>query len=326
MLLFTVATALASPCDSLLLNVEIAESGFKIQGADDILYPDGRIATADNPRLRCTVDTCAEVGDYHWAGLAQELATVKNKCPDADRVHIVPHAGTRHDVLLSTIDVANDRFPTAHLGGGAQGYPEEGSVPKAASVLVRPGQIQVGATAMTIGTNVGDPLKQALRTEGTITKDELTLEVADSVPFSDVREVMRAAGQVGYTTFHHSAPDAKKRVTTYAPGGGEWVIEEEPKPTLGELSQNEVLVGINKAAPGVLSCYNQALGRDATLSGQVVTRFTIDVDGTVAEVAVTEGMEDTLDACVAEAVKGATFPKPRGGQAIATFPFKLSPG
>ena len=122
MLLFTVATALASPCDSLLLNVEIASSGFKIQGADAILYPEGRIATADNPDLRCRVSECAEVGDYHWTGLAKNLAAVKNACPSADRIHVVPSAETRHDVMLSAIDVANDRFATVYIGGGAQGY------------------------------------------------------------------------------------------------------------------------------------------------------------------------------------------------------------
>ena len=179
---------------------------------------------------------------------------------------------------------------------------------------------------MTNGSNVAVPLKKALQTEGNTDKTALTIEVVDSVPFSEYREVIRVAGQVGYTTFEHGAPDSSKLLTTHRPGGGVWTVEQDEKPTVGELSPAEVNQGIQAAAPGVLGCYNQALGRDATLSGQVVTRITIDTDGSVAEVAITEGMEATLDACVADAVKGATFPAPRGGQAIATFPFALSPG
>ncbi len=79
----------------------------------------------------------------------------------------------------------------------------------------------------------------------------------------------------------------------------------------------------------VRACYNDGLGRDPGLEGRVVTEFKIDGEGRVMgppRIATSVG-DVEVDTCVAGAVEGWRFPKPRGGgEVLVTYPFVLSPG
>ena len=50
-LLLSMSLAQAATCDDVLLNVSLDDKGFHVRGADDVLYPGGRPAIADNPAI-----------------------------------------------------------------------------------------------------------------------------------------------------------------------------------------------------------------------------------------------------------------------------------
>ncbi len=72
-------------------------------------------------------------------------------------------------------------------------------------------------------------------------------------------------------------------------------------------------------------CYNQGLARDPSLRGRVEVQFTINEAGKVptAVVASTTLKDASVGTCVAQAVKRWTFPKPKGGNVVVTYPFVL---
>jgi Ca-activated chloride channel family protein len=75
-------------------------------------------------------------------------------------------------------------------------------------------------------------------------------------------------------------------------------------------------------------CYEQGLGRNPNLQGQISGRFIIGNDGGIA--AVTNGGSDLPDAgvvtCVLNAFKGLSFPQPEGGVVTVIYPILFAPG
>lgn len=89
-----------------------------------------------------------------------------------------------------------------------------------------------------------------------------------------------------------------------------------------------------------VACYNEGLKRIPSLAGRVAVKFVIDPDGRVAEASsvtsdastsgsgAPKGMVTTLAdekvvACVLEAYRGLTFPRPQGGRAVVIYPIEL---
>ncbi|HVE83555.1 MAG TPA: AgmX/PglI C-terminal domain-containing protein, partial [Myxococcales bacterium] len=76
----------------------------------------------------------------------------------------------------------------------------------------------------------------------------------------------------------------------------------------------------------VVRCRAAALAQDPDLSGQLVLRWTVDVEGQVdgvVEVLPGKLAGTALGDCVAEAVQGWKFPRHAEAQGPITFPFQF---
>jgi len=316
-LLMTLGAAEAATCDDVLLNVSLDSKGFHVRGADDVLYPGGRPAIADNPEMKCTTASCGGVDDFNWLGLDKTLDRLKGQCPAVSDVQVVLSPELTHDVFLEALDHLDSRFPNVMVGGGAQGYGGGGS-PTTSSMLLRPKQVVVYDRAFSLDS---DPTVLAKAFDlGIKPVTTLKIEAADSATFAELALIMNAAGKAGYTRFEHADPTGNRLHKTTTPGGGELAPVKK-----AEISAKALNAGIQPVGPAVLACYNEALGRDASLKGTIEVSITISAKGHVLGTEVTQGIEPALDKCVAEAVEDATFAAP-GGVVVTSFPFNLSPG
>lgn len=316
-LLLSMSLAQAATCDDVLLNVSLDDKGFHVRGADDVLYPGGRPAIADNPEMKCSTATCAAVGDFNWAGLDATLDRLQGACPTVEGAQVVLSAELTHDVFLEALDHVDARFPNVIVGGGAQGY-GGGGTPTTSAMLLRPGQLVVYDRAFSLDSDAS-VLAQAFEL-GTKAQTTLKIEAADSATFGELAGVMRAASSAGYVRFEHSDPNGKRLHKTTTPGGGGFAPVKR-----AEISSQELNAGIQPVVPAVLGCYNDALAKDPGLKGTVEVSITITAQGHVSGVEVTSGIEPHLDRCVSEAVEDARFAAP-GGLVVRTFPFALAPG
>ncbi len=97
----------------------------------------------------------------------------------------------------------------------------------------------------------------------------------------------------------------------------------------GEIRSNASLLAVlQRYAPGIRYCYDNALKRDATLGGKLVLRLTVEADGGVSEAAVLEdGLRSAavLD-CVLAQVKAWSFGAVPAGRVSFRAPFVFTPG
>ncbi len=70
-------------------------------------------------------------------------------------------------------------------------------------------------------------------------------------------------------------------------------------------------------------CYERALAKNPSLTGKVQVTWTIAVDGSVSDAVIkSDDMHDAAVAsCLVARVKRWTFPKPKGGVVVVTYPF-----
>lgn len=80
--------------------------------------------------------------------------------------------------------------------------------------------------------------------------------------------------------------------------------------------------------PDVKRCYDLVLARDPNAKGRVTIAFEIDARGKVPTASVQESTMKVPDAavCIAAAVTGWKFPRPRSGAVKVVQPFALEPG
>ena len=100
---------------------------------------------------------------------------------------------------------------------------------------------------------------------------------------------------------------------------------EEDAPALG---RDEAVVKkvIDSHMPAIKYCYNKELRKDASLSGTVVVRFTVNDKGDVAEAVVDVSTleNETVETCMVSEIKSWDFPEPRGGiEVVINYPFKF---
>lgn len=97
----------------------------------------------------------------------------------------------------------------------------------------------------------------------------------------------------------------------------------------GEVRSNASLLAVlQRYAPGIRYCYDNALKRDATLGGKLVLRLTVEADGSVSETQVLEdglGSSEVLD-CVLAQVKAWDFGAVPAGRVSFRAPFVFTPG
>ncbi len=96
----------------------------------------------------------------------------------------------------------------------------------------------------------------------------------------------------------------------------------------GSLSREDVLKVINKNFHAVQACYERALMQKPNLSGRIAFDWTVSTSGSVKGVRVrssTLGNPQVAN-CIAGLIKRWKFPRPKGGEAVITFPFLFRVG
>jgi hypothetical protein len=89
-----------------------------------------------------------------------------------------------------------------------------------------------------------------------------------------------------------------------------------------QLDRDEIKRVIKRAMPGIKFCYEQGLRQNATLGGKIRIRFVVAANGSVASSNPIEGIESSVDSCVANKISQLSFPMPQGGNiAEITYPF-----
>jgi hypothetical protein len=114
-------------------------------------------------------------------------------------------------------------------------------------------------------------------------------------------------------------------------------------PQAGKLRASQIQDVIRERFGDFTSCYAQALKRDRTLSGRVIVRFVIGIDGRVSDAGDGSSVPVPPDAvvppsdpkvppltdkftvgCMVAAARALTFPKPDGGTVTVFYPFVLT--
>lgn len=98
--------------------------------------------------------------------------------------------------------------------------------------------------------------------------------------------------------------------------------------TIGGLDASLIDEVIKRHLPQIKYCYSRALQRQTDLAGKVVVRFTIAKDGSVSSSSVKSSSmgSSEVETCVARRIGALTFPQPKGGIVIVSYPFVFAPG
>ena len=140
-------------------------------------------------------------------------------------------------------------------------------------------------------------------------------ETSPPLPASSPRDGGRSTAR----SIDHS-PDATASATRSA------------EPSTNRISKESVQAAMQAVRPQVKACYDQALGQDPSLAGQVTLQLKLiagDGGAYVAEgeVVDSETRSPFFEACVLQKVAGAAFPSPDGeGSVTVRYPFTFDPG
>ncbi|MBN1204265.1 MAG: AgmX/PglI C-terminal domain-containing protein [Myxococcaceae bacterium] len=93
--------------------------------------------------------------------------------------------------------------------------------------------------------------------------------------------------------------------------------------TQGTIDREGVARVINSHLQEVHACYERALLKDPGLAGKVVLEWTIGLSGSVtaAKTKSSTLRNSAVEACILSSLKKWTFPAPKGGLVIITYPF-----
>lgn len=120
----------------LQLKVAITNSGIRILGANEYLYPEGRAVVEGAqapPDVPCKSNArCKGVEDYDWADLSKKLVNIKKGAQaddrDSDAVVLMPESNIQYEVLVRTMDITRKTdgedgmrlFPVVSIAGGSK--------------------------------------------------------------------------------------------------------------------------------------------------------------------------------------------------------------
>ena len=154
------------------------------------------------------------------------------------------------------------------------------------------------------------------------------LLLENAAPFDLVQTALRAWLQRA-TTFGTQTPWLELRIQEPTPSGQPLAIRVG-KSNAGARLPPEVIQRVMRAAYEQFQhCYEQGLGRNAQLTGRVVLRFVIALDGHVSQANATEATtmpDQAVVSCIANSLDGLVFPQPEGGIVTVVYPIELSPG
>lgn len=96
----------------------------------------------------------------------------------------------------------------------------------------------------------------------------------------------------------------------------------------GTLEKYAIDLVMKQKSSVIRQCYTRELRRDPDLRGKLVVRFVVGESGSVKYAAIRGSTLDSriVEDCVLDKVRAATFPRPRGGTVIVSYPFNFSGG
>ena len=85
---------------------------------------------------------------------------------------------------------------------------------------------------------------------------------------------------------------------------------------------------VKRKASALRNCYERQLLADPELSGKIVMRWKVQLDGKASDVSVQSStMKNAkVEKCMTRVIKRMRFDKPDGGICVIDFPFVYSPG
>jgi beta-lactamase regulating signal transducer with metallopeptidase domain len=96
---------------------------------------------------------------------------------------------------------------------------------------------------------------------------------------------------------------------------------------VGSLERAQIDDTIRTSLHPIRACYQTALQGSPTLQGEIQVDFLVGSSGSIIDLTIAQGLGHGVDACVAEQLRGLTFPQPAGGgQVRVRYPFRFSPG
>jgi outer membrane biosynthesis protein TonB/pSer/pThr/pTyr-binding forkhead associated (FHA) protein len=96
----------------------------------------------------------------------------------------------------------------------------------------------------------------------------------------------------------------------------------------GGLTRQEIMAVINSNLNQIRHCYERLLQRSPNASGRMKVDFSINAQGRVSSVNISEGTitDSTMRGCVTGAVRRWAFPRPRGASQVdVSYPFVFTP-
>ncbi len=124
-----------------------------------------------------------------------------------------------------------------------------------------------------------------------------------------------------------TTPDAPAPTATGAPtvaptAANSAATKPETMPLIGDMSNAEIEKALNANIKAFDSCYTLGADKQGKLEGTVTIKATVGPLGNVKEAKVVKSTmkNPKVDECVATAFKKVTFPHPKGGVAIITYP------
>jgi hypothetical protein len=95
----------------------------------------------------------------------------------------------------------------------------------------------------------------------------------------------------------------------------------------GDLSPKVIFRTVRERTPDFRNCYDDALKRRPSISGRLVVHFDITASGNVKDAiwAEQDMGDEALAACVGNAFKTLTFPRPTWGSVSVVFPIAFAP-
>lgn len=98
---------------------------------------------------------------------------------------------------------------------------------------------------------------------------------------------------------------------------------------MGALPKEAIQDVINQNKAQIRGCYEAELQRNENLGGRIMTRWTIEATGRVANVQVTESTMNSpnVERCITERIGSWVFPPPSGGGIVeVNYPFVFRAG
>jgi hypothetical protein len=159
---------------------------------------------------------------------------------------------------------------------------------------------------------------------------EIALVAANDVPVRALTDLLRVVAQVctvagvpeceiGYRINEPRAPGTPPDTgTTAARTGNVQVSGKLPPETIQRVVRSEF--------GKIRNCYEQGLGRNPELKGQVVVLFVIGKDGKVRPAKIAEGTtlaDQDAKECIRSVFSGLVFPAPSGGIVTVKYPLEF---